>query len=456
MTEDPSIVTPYGFIAKHLSVSKLANLCIAKGGIQTGPFGSQLHQKDYVIVGTPIITVEHLNENRIRHKDVPRVSKEDKQRLARFALREGDIVFSRVGSVDRRALVRKEEDGWLFSGRCLRIRPQPGKIDPTFLSYFFGLSGFKAYVRKIAVGATMPSLNTHILSELPIYYPPLPEQQTIAHILCILDDKIELNRQMNKTLEAMANAIFKSWFVDFDPVKAKAEGRKPEGMDDATAALFPSNFTESSLGLIPEGWEVTTVEEIAEQVAMGPFGSSIKVSTFVSEGIPVISGQHLKEVMLTDNEFNFVTEEHAEKLKKANVKQGDVIFTHAGNIGQVSYIPEGSKFERYVLSQRQFYLRCNEQKMSPLFMVYFFRSPEGQHRLLANTSQTGVPSIARPVSYLRTIAFTKPHRKILANTKELNYLSEFRDLLLPRLISGELRVGEIKVKDAEKYAEALL
>jgi len=204
---------------------------------------------------------------------------------------------------------------------------------------------------------------------------------------------------------------------------------------------------------------------------MGPFGSSIKVSTFVNEGIPVISGQHLKDVMLTDNEFNFVTEEHAEKLKKANVKPGDVIFTHAGNIGQVSYIPEGSKFERYVLSQRQFYLRCNEQKMSPLFMVYFFRSPEGQHRLLANTSQTGVPSIARPVSYLRTITFTKPprkilekfdkiilslHRKILTNSKEISNLSELRDLLLSRLISGELRVGDVKVKDAEKYAESLL
>lgn len=308
-------------------------------------------------------------------------------------------------------------------------------------------------------GSAIPSTSREDFYGLPLLFPPIVEQVAIAQLLGTLEQKITLNQRMNDTLEGIAQALFKSWFVDFDPVKAKAEGRKPECIDDATAALFPSTFTESSLGLIPEGWEVTTVEEIAQQVAMGPFGSSIKVSTFVSEGIPIISGQHLKDVMLTDSEFNFVTEEHAEKLKKANVKRGDVIFTHAGNIGQVSYIPEGSKYERYVLSQRQFYLRCNEQKMSPLFIVYFFRSPEGQHRLLANASQTGVPSIARPVSYLRTIPFTKPpkkilqefdkiilslHSKILANSKEVNNLSELRDLLLPRLISGKLRIADDK------------
>ncbi|MDP1611916.1 MAG: restriction endonuclease subunit S [Sulfuritalea sp.] len=150
------------------------------------------------------------------------------------------------------------------------------------------------------------------------------------------------------------------------------------------------------------------IGEVAERVAMGPFGSSIKVSTFVEKGIPVISGQHLRGSRLEDNEFNFVSEEHADSLKNANVFQGDVVFTHAGNIGQCAYIPESSKYRRYVLSQRQFYMRCDKSKVLPEFITCFFKSAEGRHALLANASQTGVPSIARPVTYVRTIEIPLP------------------------------------------------
>src|SRR5713101_7986256 len=139
--------TIYGEIASDFESDRLVNLCEPEGGVQTGPFGSQLHQEDYVEIGTPIITVEHLGENRIVQENLPRVTEEDRTRLSKYSLRKGDIVFSRVGSVDRRALVRNEEDGWLFSGRCLRVRPNPGIIDPNYLSYFFGLPAFKQYIR---------------------------------------------------------------------------------------------------------------------------------------------------------------------------------------------------------------------------------------------------------------------------------------------------------------------
>lgn len=155
-------------------------------------------------------------------------------------------------------------------------------------------------------------------------------------------------------------------------------------------------------------WRTATIEEVAEKVGMGPFGSSIKVETFVDEGVPIISGQHLSGTQLFDAEHNYITFEHAERLKNANVYRGDVIFTHAGNIGQVAYIPETSKFDRYVISQRQFYMRCDRSKVIPEFITYFFKTPEGQHRLLANTSSSGVPSIAQPVSYLKTIDMPVP------------------------------------------------
>jgi type I restriction enzyme S subunit len=108
----------------------------------TGPFGSQLHQRDYLTIGTPIITVEHLGDNRIFHQDLPRISDYDKNRLSRYIMHKGDIIFSRVGSVDRRSIVRDEEEGWLFSGRCLRVRPDPNKINPEYLSWFFGYEMF--------------------------------------------------------------------------------------------------------------------------------------------------------------------------------------------------------------------------------------------------------------------------------------------------------------------------
>jgi type I restriction enzyme S subunit len=167
-------------------------------------------------------------------------------------------------------------------------------------------------------------------------------------------------------------------------------------------------------------WREATIEEIAERVAMGPFGSSIKVETFVPSGVPVISGQHLHRAKVDDRVgFNFVSEEHADRLKNANVRRGDVIFTHAGNIGQVAFVPETSQFERYVISQRQFYMRCDRAKVLPEFVVAYFKTPEGQHQLLANTSQVGVPSIAQPVTYLRTIRIPLPP---LAEQRAIAYI----------------------------------
>ena len=156
-------------------------------------------------------------------------------------------------------------------------------------------------------------------------------------------------------------------------------------------------------------WSLVPVEQLAEKVAMGPFGSSIKVATFVPDGVPIISGQHLHGTRVDERPgFNFITQEHAQRLANANVRRGDVIFTHAGNIGQVAYIPETSRFERYVISQRQFYLRCDRSKVVPEYVARYFTSAEGQHQLLANTSQVGVPSIAKPVSYLRTLRIPVP------------------------------------------------
>ena len=156
-------------------------------------------------------------------------------------------------------------------------------------------------------------------------------------------------------------------------------------------------------------WQSLTIKDIAEKVAMGPFGSAIKVETFVREGVPIISGQHLHGFRVDDAPgFNFISPEHARRLANANVMRGDIVLTHRGTIGQVAYIPADSQFRQYVVSQSQFYVRCDRSKAIPEFVTLYFKSPEGQHQLLANRSQVGVPSIAQPVTYLRTIEIRLP------------------------------------------------
>ena len=181
--------------------------------IQTGPFGSQLHKEDYVVHGTPIVTVEHLGSRKFTEQNLPCVSDKDKERLKKYVLKTGDIVFSRVGSVDRCSYVSAEYEGWMFSGRCLRVRPCE-KLNPEYLYYFFLLEKTKQFVRNIATGATMPSINTKFMGEIPIRVPSLDAQNKIASILWMIDDKIELNKKINKNLEQQAQAIYSRMFIE--------------------------------------------------------------------------------------------------------------------------------------------------------------------------------------------------------------------------------------------------
>ena len=158
--------------------------------VKTGPFGSSLHERDYVADGTPIITVEHLEEMGIAHTNLPMVSDADHKRLTAYKLEEGDIVFSRVGSVDRNARVTPSESGWLFSGRLLRLRASPSSVNTRYLSYQFHSEPFKQRVRTVAVGQTMASLNTQILRGVLVVLPPFPEQSAIAAILSDMDAEI--------------------------------------------------------------------------------------------------------------------------------------------------------------------------------------------------------------------------------------------------------------------------
>jgi type I restriction enzyme S subunit len=181
-------LTEVGVIPEDWEVKAIGEIA----DVKTGPFGSTLHERDYVADGTPIITVEHLGELGVEHFNLPMVSNTDRNRLRSYSLKTGDLVFSRVGSIDRNALIRKTEDGWLFSGRLLRVRVKRASIiTPEYLTYHFHSEPFKQRVREIAVGQTMPSLNTQLLKSVVTIVPTESEQRAISTVLSDTDALIE-------------------------------------------------------------------------------------------------------------------------------------------------------------------------------------------------------------------------------------------------------------------------
>ena len=252
--------------------------------LRTGPFGSQLHAYDYVSDGVPVVPTEAIRGRRIDHSVLPKVSAAKAAELARHRLQSGDILFARRGvqATGQIGYVREAEIDFLCGTGAIRLRVNgQADIDADFLSHLLADPASVEWFKFHAIGATMPNLNEGIIRSFTLIIPTHAEQRAIAHILGTLDDKIELNRRMNETLEAMARTLFKSWFVDFDPVRAKMEGRDPR-LPNHIADLFPDRLEDSELGAIPAGWEIKTVGEFVTVV--GGSTPSTKELTYWNEG----------------------------------------------------------------------------------------------------------------------------------------------------------------------------
>ena len=392
--------------------------------VQTGPFGSQLHNKDYVKAGTPIVTVEHLGARLFSTQNLPCVSDVDKVRLGKYTLEEGDIVFSRVGSVDRCSYVSAKEVGWLFSGRCLRVRCND-TIQPMFLYYYLQKEEVKQSIRNIAVGATMPSINTKLLSEIQIIAPSKTSQKLIATTLSSLDDKIECNRRINDNLLQQARALYKSWFVDFEPFKG-------------------GKFEDSELGMIPYGWSVKQLGKITTQV-----NEKVKERVDVKVLSPITTGE------LVLSEEYFTKQVFSESISKyIVVKPFDFAYNPArvniGSLGMNTFIFDGCVSPVYVV------FRCedNYQYFFDLFRQTDYFKEEVKTRAIGGVRQTlGYKdfSLIKVVYPPKDIVekFNKIYSTLLSkktkNDVENARLGEIRDILLPKLMSGELKVSEMNV-----------
>ena len=433
-----------GSLAPGWERTTLGAACQRGGGnIQTGPFGSQLHASDYRAAGIPSIMPQNLGDNRVILDGIARIEPRDASRLRRYLVHEGDIVYSRRGDVEKRALIGPREDGWLCGTGCLRVRLGENGVNPRYASYYLGHPAVREWIVRHAHGATMPNLNTSILSSCPFVIPPLFEQRAIAHILGTLDDKIELNRRMNATLEAMARALFRSWFVDFDPVRAKMEGHDT-GLPKEIADLFPDRLVESELGEVPEGWPLVPLPEVIEvnpsrplrkgmtapyldmanmptrghapdSVIQRPFGSGMRFAngdTLVARITPCLeNGKTAYVDFLRDDEIGWGSTEYIVMKPRAPLPN------------EFAYcLARGTRFRDFAIRNMS---GTSGRQRVPATALHGLSMPFPPERVAAAFGLAAHTLFARAADALQ----------------ESRSLSALRDTLLPRLVSGELRLG---------------
>jgi len=321
----------------------------------------------------------------------------------------------------------------------LYVKDFKGNV-PRFISYRLRSIDFNSCSDKAAV----PGVNRNHLHELETLIPPIAEQKAIAHILGTLDDKIELNRKTNETLEAMAKALFKSWFVDFDPVRAKAEGR-PTGLPAEISDLFPDSFEDSELGEIPRGWKMGRLEEILEidpprQLRRGSISPYLEM-----KGVPT-SGHNAVDVI--GREFS----------SGSKFRNGDTLLARItpclenGKTAFVDFLKDGETG----WGSTEFIVMCGRREEINPFAYYLARSEVFRHNAIQNmvgsSGRQRVPSDAvsgftltlppEGILVMFGLLATDLMRRIRANADQSVILSKIRDALLPKLISGEIRIPD--------------
>lgn len=329
-----------------------------------------------------------------------------------------------------------------FSGFCIRFRPNNERIFPRFAAYFIRSPYCRQRFSSYGSGTGIQNLNQDILSQVPLLLPPLPEQRAIAQILGSLDDKIELNRRMNTTLEEMARAIFQSWFVDFDPVRAKAAGRASAGLDAATAALFPDAFEVVDGREVPRGWELSSLDQIATYL------NGLALQKFPPEGddfLPVIKIAQMRKGHTRDSDKASIN-----IPSQYVVHDGDVLFSWSGSLEVVIWCGG-----RGALNQHLF--KVSSELYPKWFYYLWTRHHLPEFQFIAASKVTTMGHIQR--HHLTQASVVVPSSGVLLVADQIlsplidqiieinlqsRTLIELRDALLPRLISGELRVRDVE------------
>ena len=432
--------------------------------IAMGPFGSDIKTDNFVHAGVPVIRGGNLTSGRFHGAGFVFLTEEKADELANANAFPGDLVFTHRGTLGQIGLVPAAPfKRYVVSQSQMKLRCDPKSADPTFIYYFFrSPAGQHALLMNTSqTGVPAISRPTTSLKSIRLPLPPLPEQRAIAHILGTLDDKIELNRRMNETLEAIARALFKSWFVDFDPVRAKAKG--PAGQDDQVSAmrqggrvfwptdpglpkpladLFTDFFEDSELGEIPNGWKVGSVDdEFDLTMGQSPPGETYNEA---GVGLPFYQG-------CTDFGFRFPTRRIYCTAPTRLGKAGDTLVSVRAPVGDINMATEHCAIGRGVAAVRH---KTGSRSYSYQFMKSIkevFARFEAEGTVFGSIGKKDFHAIAC-VNPPRELVLAYEARvsplddRVEVNERESRTLAALRDTLLPKLISGELRVD-----DAERF-----
>jgi type I restriction enzyme, S subunit len=360
-----------------------------------------------------------------------RVSLETYQeRIKRIEPRFGDLLYSREGTYFGIAAAVPRGVKVCLGQRMVLIRPDPARVHHAFLRYWLNSPQIFAHIHGFRDGTVAERLNLPVIRGLAVAFPSLAEQVAIADVLSALEDRIALLRETNTTLEAISQALFKSWFVDFDPVRAKQQGLAPEGMDEATAALFPDGCEESELGLVPVGWDIGALMDLLVLQR----GFDLPAADRIKGGFPIIaasgpSGTH----------------------EKAMATAPGVVTGRSGVLGRVFLVLEDYWPLNTALWVKEF------RRATPCYAYELLKRLD----FAAFNVGSAVPTLNRNhvhgLKYLLPAAeliqaFEKIalplHQRALENARQAQALATVRDTLLPRLISGQLRLTDTLDSDA--------
>ncbi len=367
--------------------------------------------------------------------------------------RIGDILFSTVGSIAEVAIFNGGSG--CIAQNLVGLRPNKSIIDPDYLYYVLINPVTRSKLKTLDISSVQPSIKVPHLLATEISVPDVTVQKEITSVLSAIDDRITLLRETNTTLEAIAQAMFKSWFVDFDPVHAKQQGRAPEGMDDATAALFPDSFEESELGLVPKGWRVEPLTEVFD-FREGP-GIRNWQYTNSDQGTRFINIRCIQDGDLTIETANRITDEEANgKYAHFHLQAWDVVVSTSGTLGRSAIVRQ----EHLPLMLNTSVIRFQPitNKMLFCFLYEYLNSTEFLFKLESMASGSvqknfgpmhlkQMKLVCPPidlVSHYESVC--RPlFEKLIENRASINTLATLRDTLLPRLISGQLRLPDMEV-----------
>lgn len=404
--------------------------------------------------GTRFLRITDIQGGKVDWETVPFCEIDSKSKEKNL-LRENDIVVARTGNSTGENYLFSSTDSAVFASYLIRFRVDPTAANPKFVWYQMRSKRWWNFISGAKTGSAQAGANAKVLGSFEVNLPAAADQKAIAHILGTLDDKIELNQKMNQTLEEIAKAIFKSWFVDFDPVRAKAEGR-PTGLPPEISDLFPHELVDSEIGEIPTGWRISTFADVLEIQG----GFAFKSKDFGNDGDPVIKIKNIRGDGTVD-QFNCDRVANVDKkLDRFLLRDGDAVIAMTGatvgKVGLMSVIDEKFYLNQRVgrlvsrsSSERCWYsvLLLSSEKTKDYIEGYAYGSAQPN---ISSKDIGSIPNVKPPSELLECFnEIASPlFKRTLSILKENDLLSELRDTLLPKLISGELRIP-----DAEKFLE---